>query len=287
MAPRCMHNAALVASFTAVNMRIASSGSTSSAWGTRSTPLVPGMRMSHSINDTRCRRSCCKASSPEPAAYTSNCCCARNFLRAFRIGSSSSTTRIWTGPTPVMSATRDSLGDTVEKMAVAGLSGQPRRARTRLIARGDEPEVHWRGEQADAVRALEQLGHGAATGGSVVDRVVVDVHADEPVRARRVESAAVRARVRKGLRPMREAVLDAGLQVACNVAHQRLAQVATHNVAAERDRKSTRLNSSHPSISYAVFCLKKKSLSDFEVSVKESITSTMIPALLSVNMPSA
>src|SRR5690348_18428235 len=28
--------------------------------------------------------------------------------------------------------------------------------------------------------------------------------------------------------------------------------------AGERDRKSTRLNSSHPSISYAVFCLKKK-----------------------------
>src|SRR4051794_41549484 len=28
--------------------------------------------------------------------------------------------------------------------------------------------------------------------------------------------------------------------------------------ATGRDRKSTRLNSSHPSISYAVFCLKKK-----------------------------
>src|SRR5690348_17646765 len=28
--------------------------------------------------------------------------------------------------------------------------------------------------------------------------------------------------------------------------------------AATQDRKSTRLNSSHPSISYAVFCLKKK-----------------------------
>src|SRR6266581_2687995 len=27
---------------------------------------------------------------------------------------------------------------------------------------------------------------------------------------------------------------------------------------ASRDRKSTRLNSSHPSMSYAVFCLKKK-----------------------------
>src|SRR5690348_18185443 len=30
------------------------------------------------------------------------------------------------------------------------------------------------------------------------------------------------------------------------------------HVAHPRDRKSTRLNSSHPSISYAVFCLKKK-----------------------------
>src|SRR5690348_18043668 len=31
-----------------------------------------------------------------------------------------------------------------------------------------------------------------------------------------------------------------------------------HDRRAELDRKSTRLNSSHPSISYAVFCLKKK-----------------------------
>src|SRR4051794_41529481 len=30
------------------------------------------------------------------------------------------------------------------------------------------------------------------------------------------------------------------------------------SVTATPDRKSTRLNSSHPSISYAVFCLKKK-----------------------------
>src|SRR3712207_8569020 len=29
-------------------------------------------------------------------------------------------------------------------------------------------------------------------------------------------------------------------------------------LAADRDRKSTRLNSSHANISYAVFCLKKK-----------------------------
>src|SRR5438876_9136538 len=31
-----------------------------------------------------------------------------------------------------------------------------------------------------------------------------------------------------------------------------------HHLPRQRDRKSTRLNSSHPSISYAVFCLKKK-----------------------------
>src|SRR5690348_18513697 len=34
--------------------------------------------------------------------------------------------------------------------------------------------------------------------------------------------------------------------------------VADRAARAARDRKSTRLNSSHPSISYAVFCLKKK-----------------------------
>src|SRR4051812_49761826 len=31
-----------------------------------------------------------------------------------------------------------------------------------------------------------------------------------------------------------------------------------HDLGLRRDRKSTRLNSSHMSISYAVFCLKKK-----------------------------
>src|SRR2546430_10214729 len=33
------------------------------------------------------------------------------------------------------------------------------------------------------------------------------------------------------------------------------------NVLARADRKSTRLNSSHSQISYAVFCLKKKNIS--------------------------
>src|SRR5437870_6192512 len=39
---------------------------------------------------------------------------------------------------------------------------------------------------------------------------------------------------------------------------RRLEPVLTRDLGPERDRKSTRLNSSHVAISYAVFCLKKK-----------------------------
>src|SRR5438876_684983 len=45
---------------------------------------------------------------------------------------------------------------------------------------------------------------------------------------------------------------------ACLRAHATAAEVQADAERARRDRKSTRLNSSHPSISYAVFCLKKK-----------------------------
>src|SRR5690348_18199328 len=43
----------------------------------------------------------------------------------------------------------------------------------------------------------------------------------------------------------------------------------------DRDRKSTRLNSSHPSISYAVFCLKKKKK-------KNTLTHTIPATTLSI-----
>src|SRR3712207_8934246 len=41
-------------------------------------------------------------------------------------------------------------------------------------------------------------------------------------------------------------------------AHQPAEQIPQHDLSGDRDRKSTRLNSSHANISYAVFCLKKK-----------------------------
>src|SRR3712207_8222521 len=40
---------------------------------------------------------------------------------------------------------------------------------------------------------------------------------------------------------------------------------------AEKDRKSTRLNSSHANISYAVFCLKKKNTNDLDYSSHRAI----------------
>src|SRR3712207_8026781 len=39
---------------------------------------------------------------------------------------------------------------------------------------------------------------------------------------------------------------------------QRMGMAYVHELVPDRDRKSTRLNSSHANISYAVFCLKKK-----------------------------
>src|SRR5690606_40061228 len=56
--------------------------------------------------------------------------------------------------------------------------------------------------------------------------------------------------------PLAAALVDAQLQV-----HEIAGLLIDHGIAgghAFQDRKSTRLNSSHVKISYAVFCLKKK-----------------------------
>src|SRR3712207_7635985 len=47
-----------------------------------------------------------------------------------------------------------------------------------------------------------------------------------------------------------------------------------------RDRKSTRLNSSHANISYAVFCLKKKKTNDISFqSLRQQLSSPTTPRL--------
>src|SRR5437870_6714815 len=46
---------------------------------------------------------------------------------------------------------------------------------------------------------------------------------------------------------------------------------AGDNLRGVRDRKSTRLNSSHVAISYAVFCLKKKKKKKFSANIKQKL----------------
>src|SRR2546426_1525349 len=88
----------------------------------------------------------------------------------------------------------------------------------------------------------------------------------DALRARRGPPAAVRARARG--RDAHSVAMDAvHLLVAadgqaagrgCPVRELSGAGVRGHGSPHEGDRKSTRLNSSHLVISYAVFCLKKK-----------------------------
>src|SRR2546430_13430349 len=47
------------------------------------------------------------------------------------------------------------------------------------------------------------------------------------------------------------------------VAHRPVELILRHHLAEHADRKSTRLNSSHSQISYAVFCLKKKKINNY------------------------
>src|SRR5437867_7981004 len=63
--------------------------------------------------------------------------------------------------------------------------------------------------------------------------------------------------------------------------------VVRSRVGLDRDRKSTRLNSSHRTISYAVFCLKKKNIKiqttvhhDYHISVSSYHIRTQLPALM-------
>src|SRR5690348_17664013 len=68
--------------------------------------------------------------------------------------------------------------------------------------------------------------------------------------AREVEAAAQRGRVTPAVRTKFQAI--------ALLLRDERARIRAADVSDSQDRKSTRLNSSHPSISYAVFCLKKK-----------------------------
>src|SRR3712207_7959732 len=69
--------------------------------------------------------------------------------------------------------------------------------------------------------------------------------------AQKLEAAAPHVREVAPLLLQRRALVEVDGDV-------QLAPDATPRLVRERDRKSTRLNSSHANISYAVFCLKKQ-----------------------------
>src|SRR3712207_7268081 len=54
---------------------------------------------------------------------------------------------------------------------------------------------------------------------------------------------------------------DTGIPITVEHGLERLARSDIVSITAWEDRKSTRLNSSHANISYAVFCLKKNNIS--------------------------
>src|SRR5207302_10280471 len=84
----------------------------------------------------------------------------------------------------------------------------------------------------------------------ICQRFAVDVEAD----TRAVGDVSERAIAPVAVEEVAHAVIrheDVGPPIAIDIAHG-------DSQAFARDRKSTRLNSSHVKISYAVFCLKKK-----------------------------
>src|SRR3712207_1610930 len=111
-------------------------------------------------------------------------------------------------------------------------------------------------------------------------REVVGLHIG-PSEAETFWSTFLKSLVRRGLRGVKLVISDAheGLKAAiarvlratwqrCRVhfarnalAHVPKGQQSMASAALRPDRKSTRLNSSHANISYAVFCLKKKTIS--------------------------
>src|SRR5690348_17770125 len=75
----------------------------------------------------------------------------------------------------------------------------------------------------------------------------------------RSRAGGERARAVRGVAAEEAAEVDRDQRVRADAVVPRMGvRLGAALVRRAEDRKSTRLNSSHPSISYAVFCLKKK-----------------------------
>src|SRR5690606_7064492 len=147
-------------------------------------------------------------------------------------------------------------GDLLLVVTLRHLLGRRRYTRKRPCYRtGDKAGGDDAEEQRDAT-GEEQPGHEVAPGAAYV----AFLHGDHRLQrwregkdagsgtSRRVEQEVLRAAVQCGNR-VAQFVVDL---------RRRLREDLGDGLAGQRDRKSTRLNSSHVKNSYAVFCLTKK-----------------------------
>src|SRR3712207_7658852 len=80
-------------------------------------------------------------------------------------------------------------------------------------------------------------------------------------RSREVSKLPVEPPLHGRIEPLLRAARDRTPDAALDEAADRDLRAHAAHLVAVGDRKSTRLNSSHANISYAVFCLKKKKIS--------------------------
>src|SRR5690606_22892494 len=129
-----------------------------------------------------------------------------------------------------------------------------------------EPQIL--GQMKEAARVAQQVGAMGTHLHQLFQRsfaVAKEVRSSTEIGTHSVSLAAAAVRLARrifeDLRDCSVLFIGAGEMIelaATHFAAQHPRAIAIANRSAERDRKSTRLNSSHVKISYAVFCLKKK-----------------------------
>ena len=87
--------------------------------------------------------------------------------------------------------------------------------------------------------ALKQFDNGPPASGTEFDGETVHIHLNEPISLCGIQAAAELAGIRECLRPVRQGVLNTRLQVSGDFCHEYRAEVAAHNVAAEREGEAT------------------------------------------------
>src|SRR5207249_9223873 len=116
-------------------------------------------------------------------------------------------------------------------------------------ARSEERADRLAGQDALGVHVgLALTAHGTAGDGAVGAKI------DDPVALRREHQSGPPGEIRSGQRQGVDRDLEA---LVANLSDVREPLLRESGLRVRQDRKSTRLNSSHVSISYAVFCLKK------------------------------